>query len=50
MSMAVPTERAMAVQVEQRHAAGHAAGASERARVDGHGTAPEMVVPGHVPV
>src|SRR4029077_2996013 len=38
-----------AVEVEQRHAAHDARGTAGGARVDRHGTTPEVVVPGHVP-
>src|SRR5216117_3917343 len=38
-----------AVQVEQRHAAGHAAGTAERARVNRHRPTAEKIVPDHVP-
>src|SRR5213080_3305718 len=37
-----------AVPVEQRHAAGHAGGTAERARIDRRRAAPEMVIPAHV--
>src|SRR4029077_1104792 len=37
------------VEVEQRHAAHDARGTAGGARVDRHGTTPEVVVPGHVP-